>query len=71
MKFTQARLKVGKSHKVFSILPTIQNNENSVSILFRFLIPIPNSLQPKFISQSQIHFSLKCIKSLAFCRNNG
>ena len=32
---------------------------------------IHNSLQPKFISQSQINISFKCLKSLAFCRNNG
>ena len=31
---------------------------------------ISNSLQPKFISQTQIDFSLKCLKSLVFCRNN-
>jgi hypothetical protein len=31
----------------------------------------PISSQPKFISQSQIHTPLNCLKSLVLCRNNG
>ena len=29
------------------------------------------SLQPKFISQSQIYIPLKCLRNLVFCWNNG
>ena len=47
---------------------------------FRFLMAaatdygrmmIPNSLQPKFISQAQIDILLKSLKILVVCRNNG
>ena len=59
------------------MLMLINNNIPSIDLMhfttdFGRMMAKLNSLQPKFISQSQIEIPLKCLKILVFlCINNG